>query len=208
MAKPIHEMSTWEASAQPARDVDEQDEDSWEPTRQQAGLATQLMRDKEDYLGQARRQVGHQVGHAQWELFVASDPADALRLQFDSVKPEFIALHDIGTQSSRRMLTGLAAATQRPVHQLHIRRQGLGMPLARIEFVELPVAADQAPLRLYSTEIDADTQQRHRLSRLLMAHSRLAVAIVGDLPPHALAGALAPLREAIKEGPWLSLIHI
>ena len=49
MAKPIQEMSTWEASAQPARDVDEQDEESWEPTRQ-TGAATQLMRDKDDYM--------------------------------------------------------------------------------------------------------------------------------------------------------------
>ena len=35
-----------------------------------------------------------------------------------------------------------------------------------------------------------------------MAYSRLAVVIVGDLPPHALATALMPLRDAIKEGPW------
>ena len=202
MAKPIQEMSTWEASAQPARDVDEQDEESWEPTRQQTGVATQLMRDKDDYLAQAQRHVGRQIGQAQWELFVAIDPAEALRQQFDLLKPEYIALHDIGTQSSRRMLAGLAAATARPVHQLHIRRQGLGMPLARIEFVELPVAPDQPVLRLYSTDIDADTQQRHRLARLLMAHSRLSVVIVGDLPPHALATALLPLHDAIKDGPW------
>jgi hypothetical protein len=201
MAKPIQEMSTWEASAQPARDVDEQDEESWEPTRQ-TGAATQLMRDKDDYLAQAQRDVGRQVGQAQWELFVAIDAAEALRQQFDLLKPEYIALHDIGTQSSRRMLAGLAAATARPVHQLHIRRQGLGMPLARLEFVELPVAPDQPVLRLYSTDIDADTQQRHRLARLLMAHSRLAVVIVGDLPPHALATALLPLHDAIKDGPW------
>ena len=202
MAKPIHEMSTWEASAQPARDVDEQDEESWEPTRQQAGVATQLMRDKDDYLAQAQHQVGRQVGQAQWELFVAIDAAEALRQQFDLLKPEYIALHDIGTQSSRRMLAGLAAATARPVHQLHIRRQGLGMPLARLEFVELPIAPEQPVLRLYSTDIDADTQQRHRLARLLMAHSRLSVVIVGDLPPHALATALLPLHDAIKDGPW------
>jgi hypothetical protein len=201
MVKPIQEMSTWEASAQPARDVDEQDEASWEPTRQ-TGAATQLMRDKDDYLAQAQRHVGRQIGQAQWELFVAIDPAEALQQQFDLLKPEYIALHDIGTQSSRRMLAGLAAATGRPVHQLHIRRQGLGMPLARLEFVELPVAAEQPALRMYSTEIDADTQQRHRLARLLMAHSRLAVVIVGDLPPHALATALLPLHDAIRDGPW------
>ncbi len=160
------------------------------------------MRDKDEYLAQAQRQVGRRVGQSQWELFVMVDPAEALQQLTDLLHPEFIALHDIGTQSSRRMLAGLAVATGRPVHQLHIRRQGLGMPLARIEFVELPVAADQPPLRLYTTEIDADTQQRRRLARLLLANSRLAVVIVGDLPPHALATALLPLHDAIREGPW------
>lgn len=202
MPKPIHEMSTWDASAQPSRDFDMQDEEAWEATRAQSGLATQLMRDKEDYLAQAQRNIGRQVGQSQWELFVVIDPAEALQLQFDLLHPEYIALHDIGTQSSRRMLAGLAVATGRPVHELHIRRQGLGMPLARLEFVELPVSADQPPLRLYTTEIDADTQQRRRLAHLLLAYSRLGVVIVGDLPPHALATALLPLHDAIKAGPW------
>ena len=204
MPKPIQEMSTWDASAQPSRDFDEQDEESWEATRQQAGQATQVMRDRDDAQAQAMRHVGRQVGQSQWELFVVIDPAEALKQQFDLLQPEYIALHDIGTLSSRRMLAGLAVATGRPVHQLHIRRQGLGMPLARLEFVELPIAAGLPPLRLYTTEIDADTQQRRRLARLLLAHSRLAVVIVGDLPPHALATALLPLHDAIKEGPWLN----
>jgi len=76
------------------------------------------------------------------------------------------------------------------------------MALAKLEFIELPVAANQQPLRLYTTEIDADTQQRQRIARMLLAYSRLAVVIVGDLPPHAMATALMPLRTAIKEGPW------
>lgn len=204
MPKPIHEMSSWGASAQPSRDFDAQDDASSQAAQQLAGQATQLMRDKDEYLAQAQRHVGHQVGQSQWELFVVIDPAEALQQQFEVLQPEFIALHDIGTQSSRRVLAGLAAATGRPVHQLHIRRQGLGMPLARLEFVELPVAANQPALRLYSTDVDADTQQRRRLARLLVAHSRLGVVIVGDLPPHALATALLPLHDAIREGPWLN----
>jgi len=202
MSKPIHEMSTWGASAQPSRDFEEQDDATWEATRQQTGLVTQVMGSRDDDLAQAQRQIGRQTGQSQWELFVVIDPTEALRQQFDRHQPEFIALHDIGTQSSRRMLGGLAAATGRPVHQLHIRRQGLGMPLARLEFVELPVAAGQPPLRLYTTEIDADTLHRRSLATLLMARSRLAVAIVGDLPPHALATALLPLRDAIHAGAW------
>ncbi len=195
-------MSTWDASAQPSRDFDEQDEEAWEATRAQTGMATQVMRDRDDVQALALRQVGRQVGPSQWELFTVIDAAEALQQQFDVVQPEYVTLHDIGTLSSRRMLAGLAVAAGRPVHQLHIRRQGLGMPLARLEFVELPTDAGLPPLRLYTTEIDADTQQRKRLARLLLAHSRLAVVIVGDLPPHALATALLPLHDAIKEGPW------
>jgi len=205
MTKPIQEMSSWGVSAHPTRDdagvISEAD---WEATRQQTNVATQLLRDRDDD-ATLRGQVGRPTGHAQWELFVACEPADAMQQQFESVAPLYIALHDIGTQSSRRMLAGLAAAMGTPVHQLHIRRQGLGMALARLEFVELRLAdPNAAPLRLYTTETDADTAQRRRLTRVLMAYSRLAVAMVGDLPPHALATALMPLREAIIEGPWFN----
>ncbi|HET9978359.1 MAG TPA: hypothetical protein VFQ20_13045 [Burkholderiaceae bacterium] len=204
MPKPIHEMSSWGHSAHPSREDEMGSEADWEATRALTGMATQLMRDKDDDAA-VNRQVGRPTGHAQWELFVACEPADAMQQQFESVAPLFIALHDIGTQSSRRMLAGLAAAMGAPVHQLHIRRQGLGVTLARIEFVELRVADPSAgPLRMYTTETDADTTQRRRLARVLMAYSRLAVAMVGDLPPHAMATALMPLREAIIEGPWLN----
>jgi hypothetical protein len=204
MPKPIHEMSSWGHSSHPVREDDLASEADWEATRALTGMATQLMRDKDDDAASSR-QVGRPTGHAQWELFVACEPADAMQQQFESVAPLFIALHDIGTQSSRRMLGGLASAMGTPVHQLHIRRQGLGVALARLEFVELRLA-DPAlgPLRLYTTETDADTAQRRRLARVLMAYSRLAVAMVGDLPPHAMATALMPLREAIIEGPWFN----
>jgi hypothetical protein len=202
MPKPIHEMPNWDASAHPERVIEE--DEAWEATRAQTGMATQLMRDKDDYLADAYRHVGRQTGASQWELFVACEPSDAMQQQFEALRPEYIVLHDIGTQSSRRMLAGLAAAAGRPVHELHIRRQGLGMSLARIEFIELVIEPAHPPLRLYATEVDADTAQRRRLARTLMAHSRLAVAMVGDLPPHALATALLPLKDAIAEGPWLN----
>ena len=202
MPKPIHEMSTWDASAHPSRAFEE--EEAWEATRQQTGMATQLMRDKDEYLSESYRHVGRQVSDSQWELFVACEPAEAMQQQFEALHPEYLVLHDIGTQSSRRMLAGLAAAAGRRVHQLHVRRQGVGMPLARLEFIELVCKPDHPPLRLYTTEVDADTAQRRRLARMLLAFSRLGVVMVGDLPPHALASALLPLRDAITEGPWLN----
>jgi hypothetical protein len=203
MPKPIQEMSTWDASAHPSRAFEDNAAD-WEATRQQTGIATQLLQNKDDYLADEQRDVGRQVGQSQWELFVACEPSDAMQQQFEALAPNYIVLHDVGTQSSRRMLQGLAAAAGRPVHQLHIRRQGLGMPLAKIEFVELLCQPDVPPLRLYSTEVDADTAQRRRLARTLMAFSRLGVVMVGDLPSHVLASSLLPLRDAISEGPWLN----
>jgi hypothetical protein len=203
MAKTLHQMSSFDASAHPGPEFEE--EQAWEATRQQAGVATQVMQDSTSDVPRAQQQVGRRISDAQWELFVACEAAEALQQQFETLQPEYVVLHDIGTQSSRRMLQGLAAAMQRPVHQLHIRRQGVGMPLARLEFVELPVGADQPPLRLYTTETDADTAQRRRLARTLLSHSRLGVVMVSDLPPHALATALMPLRDAIVEGPWHNL---
>jgi hypothetical protein len=200
MVKTLHQMSSFDASAHPGPVFEE--EQAWEATRQQASAATQVMTDSQSELPKSQQQVGRRISDAQWELFVACEAAEALQQQFEAVQPEYAVLHDVGTQSSRRMLQGLAAAMQRPVHQLHIRRQGVGMPLARLEFVELPVGADQPPLRLYTTETDADTAQRRRLSRTLLAHCRLGVIMVSDLPPHAMATALMPLRDAIVEGPW------
>jgi hypothetical protein len=200
MVKTLHQMSSFDASAHPGPEFEE--EQAWEATRQQASMATQVMTDSTSELPKSQQQVGRRISDAQWELFVACEAAEALQQQFEAQQPEYAVLHDVGTQSSRRMLQGLAAAMQRPVHQLHIRRQGVGMPLARLEFVELPVGADQPPLRLYTSETDADTAQRRRLARTLLSHSRLGVIMVSDLPPHALATALMPLRDAIVEGPW------
>lgn len=202
MPKPIHEMSTWDASAHPSRPFEE--EEAWEATRQQTGVATQLMRDKDEYLAESYRHVGRQVSDSQWELFVACEPSEAMQQQFEALRPEYLVLHDIGTQTSRRILAGLAAAAGRRVHQLHIRRQGVGMPLAKIDFIELVCKPEHPPIRLYSSEVDADTAQRRRLARTLLAYSRLGVVMVGELPPHALASALLPLRDAITEGPWFN----
>lgn len=198
MPKPIHEMSSWGPSAHPPREPED-----WEVTRQIGGSPTEVMPDREDYLAPAARDVGRRIGAGQWEIFVSCDAAEAMRLQFEHLQPEFLALHDVGTATSPRMLAGLASALGAPVQHLVVRRQGHGIPLATLEFVEMP-AGDSGlpPLRLYTTQADADTQQRQLMARVLLAHSRLGVVMVGDLPPHALATALRPLQEAIAAGPW------
>lgn len=197
MLTPKNAHSTWGPSVHPSRLPDE----DWQATREMTAMPTQVMRSQDDYLAPESREIGRRVSDNQHELFVVCDPAEAMLQQFQHVKPDFIALHDVATDASRRLLAGLAAATRGKVQQLVIRRQGYGMALATLEFAELPGSNGQT-LRVYSTHVDADMQQRALLARALLAHSRLGVVMLGDLPPHAMNSALDPLREGIEQGPW------
>ncbi|HEV7577257.1 MAG TPA: hypothetical protein VGO85_14570 [Caldimonas sp.] len=175
--------------------------DAWAATRAQTALATQLLDNENDYLASEKEEVGRQIGGNERELFVSCAPAEALQQQFEHLQPNFIAVHDIATSSSRKLLTGIAAASGRAVQRLVVRRQGYGTALATLEFVELPTADNQL-LRLYTTEADADTASRHAIARVLLAYSRLGVVMVGELPGHAIASALKPLHDDIITGPW------
>jgi hypothetical protein len=163
--------------------------------------ATQIVGDREDYLGQGGNDIGRRIADDQYELFVTCDPAEALQQQFDRLHPDFIALHDVGASTSLRLLGALAGASGARVQRLSIRRQGAGVPLAVLQFVEAPLA-DGSKLRVYTTDINADSQTRQQLALVLLARSRLGVLMVGELPPHALTAALQPLQEAIHRGPW------
>lgn len=175
--------------------------DGWQATRAQTVLATRFVGNKEEYLAPEAKDIGRPVGDRLRELFVSCDPAPALLQQFDHAHPEFIAVHDVGTSSSRKLLADVASATGLVVKKLAIRRQGYGTTLATLEFIEFP-AGEGGSLRIYSTEADADTVSRHGLARVLLAYSRLGVLMVGDLPAHALAAAFKPLRDDIITGPW------
>ena len=175
--------------------------DAWQSTRAQTALATQFLKDEEEYLTGEKSDIGRQTGANERELFVSCDPAQAMQQQFEHLRPEFIAIHDIAASSSRKLLAGIAAASGRTVQKLVIRRQGYGTPLATLEFVEL-ATTDNRLLRLYTTEADADTTARHGLARMLLAFSRLGAVMVGDLPGHAIAAALKPLHDDIVAGPW------
>ena len=174
---------------------------SAEPDTELLSPATQIVGDKDAYLGNATSDIGRRIADDQFELFVVCHPAEAMLQQFSQLAPDFIAIHDIGTTSSARLLAALAAASSRKLQKLVIRRQGYGVALATLQFVELPLQPGRS-LRVYTTQIDADTQTRQQLAQVLLAHSRLAVVMVGDLPPHALGSSLQPLRDAITTGPW------
>lgn len=175
--------------------------EAWQATRAQTALATQVMREADDDRDPQDREIGRQVGPNERELFVSCAPAEALQQQIDHLDPDYIAVHDIGTTSSRRLLAGIAAASKRAVQKLHIRRQGYGTSLATLEYVELPTS-DGSRLLMFSTEVEADTVSRHDLARTLMANSRLAVIMVGELPGHALEAAFKPLHGDILGGSW------
>jgi hypothetical protein len=166
-----------------------------------ANPATQIVRDREDYLGQGLRDVGRRIADDQVEMFVSGDPVDALRQQLERLAPEYIALHDVGTSASLRLLGALAGASGARVQRLSIRRQGHGVALAVIQFVEVPLS-DGSEVRIYSTDVNADTQTRHSLALLLLARSRLSVLMLGELPVHALTTTLKPLSDAVTNGPW------
>lgn len=197
MAKPIHEMSSWGHSRHQSRLPDEE----WVATRELTQIQTKLMRSQEEYLDGANRDIGRRVADDRHELFVVCDPAEALIQHFEVSRPDFIAVHDINTDTSRRLVAGLAAATGKPVQKLMIRRQGHGTPLATMEFAELAGPGGRV-LRVYTTLADADTRQRYLIATTLLAHARLAVVMAGDLPGHALNTALEPLQEAMLAGAW------
>jgi len=175
--------------------------EAWQSTRAQTALATQILKYDDEERASEKHDIGRQTGADTHELFVSCDPAQALQQQFEHLHPNFIAVHDIATASSRKLLVGIAAASSRNVQKLVIRRQGYGTPLATVEFVELPTP-DGSILRMYSTEAEADTAARQGLARMLLAFSRLGVMMVGELPSHAVAAALQPLHDFMISGPW------
>ena len=163
--------------------------------------ATQIVGDREVYLGQGGNEIGRRISDHQVELFVAGDPAQSLQVEFDQHRPEYIALHDVGAKASLRLLASLAGAAGAHVQQLSIRRQGQGAPLAVMQFTEVRLA-DGTPVRIYSTDVDVDAGARVPLARVLLAYSRLGVLMMGPLQPHLLHAQLSPLHAAMRHGPW------
>ncbi len=168
-------------------------------TEELSAPATQLVRDRDAYLGLSN-DVGRRLDIDQVELFINDDPALALQRELVRLQPQYIALHDVGTSSSLRLLQSMAASTGR-VLRLTLRRQGHGLALATLQFVEIK-GSDGSLLRVYSTDIDSDTHSRHEIARVLLSHARLAVMVFGDLPTHALSTTLQPLTDALSRMPW------
>lgn len=170
--------------------------------RTELGLPpTQIVGDRELYLGRGSGHLGRHVAADQWELFVSGEVAGALQREFIANGQPFIALHDLGGSTSLRLLGNLASACGQRVQRLAIRREGHGQALVLLPFVELALAPDRV-LRLYSTDISGDTPERQPLAQVMLGYSRLGVLLVGDLPPNAVSTVLHPLHERMLRGPW------
>ncbi len=187
------------------REPDPTRKNGWESTRAQTALATQVMSPDELESIAGKQDIGRPVANQARELFVSCAPGEALQQQFEHLHPEFIAIHDMGTRSSRQLLRGIAAACGRPVQKLMLRRQGHGTTLAAIDFVDVPIAAKQV-LRLYSTDVSdtPDAATTHGVARALLAYSQLGVMMVGSLPAATLNTTLRPWHEEVNRSPWLN----
>jgi hypothetical protein len=158
----------------------------------------------------AQHDIGQRVSETRWDLQVVCDAAEAMRLQFDIVQRAHIAVHDIGGTTSRRLLAGMAAATQTKVRTLTIRRQGYGDLLATLAYVELP-AKDARPrghasstLCIFSTEAkDTDSKTAQALVDVILGRSRLGVLMMAeDVTGSAVTLALASIKDTSLRPAW------
>jgi hypothetical protein len=190
----------------PAR-KDFADEHAWQDAQpapdQEELLAprTQIVADRDAYLGQGRHDVGRRISDDQVELFASVDAATALEMEFRQHDPSFIAVHDVGTSASLRLLTSIGSAMGARMQRLSIRKQGHGMAMAVLQFLEVPLA-DGTPVRVYATDVNTEQPLRGALARVLLAHSRLGVMLMGSVQPQTLTAQLQPIGDAIQSGPW------
>jgi len=178
-------------------------DEAWARTRAMTAMPTQLMGDEESYLATTSKAIGRRIDDEQHELFVVCDPAEAMLQQFEHHLPDFITLHDLGQDSSLRLLRGVAQATRRKVQKLVIRRQGFGVPLATLQFAELPGAEGTPLVRIYSSLVEvSDESQRTELAKVLLGHSRLGVILVGPGASAQNTARLQPLSDAMYDSSW------
>jgi hypothetical protein len=172
------------------------------PPRREPGIAPTQVIDQEEEPSEGRpADIGHRMGPDLLEMFVAGHPAVAVDATLQRLKPEFIALHDLGCRSSEPTVAAIAAAAARPVQRLALRREGPGVRLAVLHFVELPLG-DGRSIRLYSTAVEAAEPLRHELALVLLGRSRLGAVMVGALQPPALVTALESLQRALQRPQW------
>jgi hypothetical protein len=86
---------------------------------------TQVVADRDAYLGQGRHDVGRRISDDQVELFISGDLAQSLQQEFSRHAPEFIALHDVGTSASLRLLASMANPAGARVQRCRCAARGM-----------------------------------------------------------------------------------
>ena len=180
MPKPIQDMTSWGATGEAP--LESRSIPSTSSGLPSSGLSTSVLTDSRSTLppgdgwAASPGDIGRRVGETMWDMSVVCEAAEALSLQFDVLQPLYLAVHDIGGTTSRRLLAGVAAAMQLPVHTLTVRRQGYGNLLARLEFVELtsrgPASAPARRVRIYSTQTpDTEETARRQVADVLLGRT-------------------------------------
>ncbi len=176
--------------------------DPWLATQVATRMATRFAGDREPGMGNpASRAIGRRIDLQQHELFVVCAPADALRLQFEHLTPEYLALHDLAGDLALELLQAGAAATGQSLQSLVLRRQGFGDALATLQFIELPGPAGHAPLRVYATRaLQCEPGEAQRLAQTLLGHSRFGVLLAGSRS--SALPALSSVLDRTGEAAW------
>jgi hypothetical protein len=152
--------------------------------------------------------IGQRVDQWRFELSVVCEPGDAIRLAFETHTTPYAVLHDIGGATSKRFLSGVAAAMQTQVRSLTIKRKGYGDTLATLDYVDLATidqdGRDSSVLRLYTTAVrNADERAVKQVVDVLLAQSLLAVVMINsEVQPGQLAPALAVLKDQMSRPAW------
>ncbi len=167
-------------------------------------LTTQIM--PRDTPGAPARAGLHEIGKLitadTRELFVSCDAAEALRQQISHLGCVYIALHDLGTATSRQLLRQLAAHGGSAVRKLSIRQQGFGTTLATVEYAVFE-APGLPPVQIYSTAADTTPHGQQAVARTLMELSATTVVLLGEAPGQGAANALRGLMQFVHGPQWI-----
>lgn len=125
----------------------------------------------------------------------------ALAAALERLSPDLVVVHDEACQASGPWLRTLAQAAGHAVQRQVLRHPGTGQPLAHIDHVDCPRVSGP-PLRVYSTDIEAEPDTRTALTRHLLMRARLVIVLLGEVPAPALSARLERLRQWLFTPGW------
>ena len=127
---------------------------------------TQIVGDREDYLGQGLRDIGRRIAADQVELFVAATRPRRCCSSSIASRRNSSPLHDVGAGVATLHLLARTGQQRRAraCSSWSIRRQGLRRGAGDAAVRRVAAGPTAATLRIYTTEIDADTLTRQQIA--------------------------------------------